>query len=67
MAASDASEKEKENDLFALEVNRASRFHTTLNIFRLARVRVGKFDWTEKNNRSMIETCLAVFAIKQLQ
>ena len=67
MAASELTEKERQNDVFAVEVNRTSRFHTALSIYRLAHQRLKNFKWTSENNKKFLEACLAVFALKQIQ
>lgn len=66
MSECEASEKEKENDLFAVDVNRTVRQHIIFIAFRIARQRLAKFNFTSANGQKLVEALLRMFAHVQL-
>ena len=66
MQASEASAKEKENEVFALDVNRVIRQHITYVVFRITRERLETNQWRDMRCKHYLEAFLKIFALKQL-
>lgn len=64
---SKASQKEKENDLFALDVNKMIRLHTVYVIFKISRQSIEAFPWVDMNAKRLPLTCLRIFALHHLR
>ena len=47
MAESKASSKEKDNEIFAMDVNRVVRQHIIYLLFSISKERIAKFSWKD--------------------
>ena len=63
---SDASQKEQENEIFALDFNRLSRQHVIYVCVKMARDLMKKQAFTDGNVPKFLSNALKVFALKQL-
>ena len=66
MKASSASKKEQENEIFAMDVGRMTRLHLIYVTFKMSRERLDSSQFTDLNVRSIMETGIKIFALKQL-
>ena len=66
MEASTASNKEKENEIFALDVARMTRLHLIYVSFRMARERLDSSELKDQNIKHFLEVGIKTFALKQL-
>lgn len=66
MNASDASSKEKLNEIFALDISRIVRLHVIYMTFKLSCERIESMQVKDQNVRRNLEAAIKVFALKQI-
>jgi len=64
---SGASAKEKQNDLFALQVQRAVKVHIQYLMMLMAIEKIEQYQFKDKNIAPILEMCVKVFALKMLE
>jgi len=67
MNKSEASTKTKENEIFALDVQRLTRLHIKYALFFMARERLSASNFKDKNILGILELLTKIFALKELQ
>jgi len=66
MKASQASKKEQENELYALDIARMTRLHLIYLSFKLSRDRLNQASFKDAKIKTYLETACLIFAFKQL-
>lgn len=66
MMASKATKKEKENEIFQIEICQLVRLHIVYIFFRMAKESISQTSFKEANLRCHLETACQIFALKQL-
>ena len=66
MKASSASNKEKENEIFAIDVARMTRLHLIYVTFKMAHDRIKASNFQDPAVKSLVELGIKIFALKQL-
>ena len=66
MASSKASDLEKNNELFAVDVLRATKLHTEFNVIRLARECYQGHKFTDSRIKPLLDMMVKIFAVKML-
>ena len=67
LTESDAPSKTKQNELFALEVNRMTNLHLIYKMYELSRKRITDLNLADKNITKIFMTAFACFGLKQIQ
>ena len=66
MAKSSASQQEKTNEIFALDVLRLTRLHTEFNVIRMARESYKDQAFTDSRIKPLLDLMLKICALKML-
>ena len=66
MKESTAHKKEKENEIFAMDVSRMTRQHMIYVTFRMAKERLEANQFKDQGVKLLLETAIKIFALKQL-
>lgn len=66
MQASKASESEKTNEIFAMEIDKVSKYHIGYIMFSLCRDKVRNNTFKDANVLKVLETLLKIYALKQI-
>ena len=66
MNESTAHTKEKENEIFAIDIARMTRLHLIYVTFRMGRQNLESHEFTDQKVKTYLMTSLKVFALKQL-
>lgn len=67
MSKSKASAVEKANDIFAIDVNDVTKLHLIYVMYERAKNNIDRKNVKDASLKQTLMTCLANFAIKQLQ
>ena len=66
LSESEASEKEKQNEMFADEVQRCTQLHLKYVMFKMARQRIEEHSFTDKNLPPILCLLTTIYALKEL-
>ena len=66
MSSSNASDGEKKNDIFAIDIQLATKLHIEFSVFRLARQYYKDHTFTDSRIRPILDLLLKVFTVKML-
>jgi hypothetical protein len=66
LAASSATEKEKQNELYAIEVQKMTKYHLIYIMFVIAKNNYKNHKFADQRIPEILDVLLKVFALKQL-
>ena len=58
--------KEKENEVYALEVQKMAKYHLNYSLYEMAKKRINEHDFKDASIRPALHTVVKLFAVKQL-
>ena len=64
MSSDEANPKQKENEIYALDIARMTRVHMIYLSFKLARERLESATFNSPNLFKLLEMCIKIFALK---